>query len=122
MSSSSAALPEGVSEVPEKTFRPPPTQRGEGQPSPALRRHLRKFLGENVFRRGSKVSADQIMVALFCWFFDDETLSKLAQYTNAKAKEKVHKITLVGEDGKFYTKVSNHSPTHLPTHSPTHPL
>ena len=53
------------------------------------------------------MSTDQIMVALFCWFFDDEILSKLAQYTNAKAKEKVHKIRVVGEHDKVVNKVSD---------------
>ena len=98
-----------MNEVPEKTFRPPSTQRGEGQPSPALKEHLRQFLGADVFRHGSKVSTDKIMLALFCWFFDDATLKKIAQFTNDKAQEKVHKINVVREDGKIFTKVINHS-------------
>ena len=96
-----------MNEVREKPFRPPSTQRGEGQPSPALREHLRQFLGSDVFRRGSKTSVDKIMLALFCWFFDDATLEKIAQFTNEKAQETVNKIHVVSEDGKFFTKVSN---------------
>ena len=59
VSSSSRSLPVGVNEVREKTFCPPASQRGEGQPSPKLRRHL----NINSSRRGgSQFKATEMML------------------------------------------------------------
>ena len=101
LSSSSDRLPDGVDEVKEKPFIAPTHQRGEGQPSPALRRHL----GVGSSRTGTAFSIMSMMVKLFLFFFAMPTLEKIAMYTNAKALEKVNKLKYKRSDGSIHYKV-----------------
>ena len=107
MSASSAKLPEGVSEVQGKTFKPPTGQRGEGQPSPKLRRHL--GIGGSTRRAcrtdKKKTSLESIMRNLFLFFFTIEILTKITEFTNAKTTEMIWKYRERSADGKFCVKV-----------------
>ena len=99
--SSSVQLPPEVEEVKPPTFNPPPDQRGEGQPSPSLRRHV----GASTPRHGIAMTVGKIMIALFLWFFSIDTLNTICQHTNAKAVEKVWKTRHTHPDGRVYYKV-----------------
>ena len=101
LSSSRHELPAEVPEVKEKPFIPPSTQRGEGQPSPKLRRHL----GISSSRSGTKVDAVEMMVKLFTFYFSIPTLEKICEYTNAKALEQVLKVRYTRKDGSRHVKV-----------------
>ena len=89
VSCSSRSLPAEVNEVKQKTFRPPVSQRGEGQPRPKLRRHM----NINSSRRGgSKLKATEMMLRLFLFFFFTmTTMETICLHTNAKATEVVFK-------------------------------
>ena len=104
VSASSADLPPEVEEVNEPTFRPPPSQRGEGQPSARLREHL----GAGARRRGQTFDVKVMMINLFLFFFSLGTLTIIANFTNAKANEFVYKTKKRRDDGKFYYKVFMH--------------
>lgn len=101
LSSSSFELPAGVSEVKEKTFCPPVSQRGEGKPSAKLKQHM----GLGTSRSGSVMDAVKMMVLLFLFFFTLPTLNRIASYTNAKALETVFKTEHRRSDGTIYYKV-----------------
>ena len=101
VSASSEKLPPEVEEVNEKTFLPPPSQRGEGQPSARLREHL----GAGTAKRGQKFDVKAMMVNLFLFFLTLGTLHIIATYTNAKATEIVYKTQVERDDGKVRYKV-----------------
>ena len=105
LSSSSATLPEGVNEVHEQPFRPPRGQRGEGQPSPALR----AYLGAGSNRNKTVDVKELIMLNLFLWVFTLGTLSIIARHTNSKATEVVNKKRCTGKNGKIFYKVCTRS-------------
>ena len=107
LSGSGHELPDGVDEVTEPTFEAP--QRGEGQPSPRLRRHL----GVGTARTGATVSAITMMVQLFLFFFSLGTLTTIAECTNQKATEFVYKSRYRRSDGSTHYKVClKHTHTH----------
>ena len=115
LSGSGHELPDGVDEVTEPTFEAP--QRGEGQPSPRLRRHL----GVGTARTGATVSAITMMVQLFLFFFSLGTLTTIAECTNQKATEFVYKSRYRRSDGSTHYKVClkhTHTRTHLHSHVP----
>ena len=101
LSSGRSELPADIPEVKEQTFVPPRTQRGEGQPSPELRRHL----GIGSSRSGTKLKAVTMMVMMFLFFFSIPTLEKIAEHTNAKAMEVVLKVRYTRKDGSRHVKV-----------------
>lgn len=94
-------------EINEKTFVPPRSQRGEGQPSPKLRQHM----GTGTARSGSTFSAVQMILHLFLFFFTMPVLSQIAKFTNEKAEEIVYKVKCTGKNDKVYYKVS--TSTHI---------
>ena len=98
ISTSAQALPDAVDEAREKTFKTPPNQRGEGQPSPTLREYLRNAA------TGCSVTAQLMMVLLFK-FFSEIVLDAIAAFTNDKANEMVYKKKVKRSDGKFYYQV-----------------
>ena len=100
--SSGEKLPTGVPEVREKTFCPPDTQRGEGQPSAKLK----EYLGMGSARNSEKWSIQRMMLSLFLWFFTFTTLDQICKYTNEKATEMVYKQKHQRSDGKYYYRVS----------------
>lgn len=121
LSASSAKLPTGVSEMREKTFRPPPGQRGEGEPSAKLRQHL--GIGRSRRRASDsapKVSLEKIMLDLFLFFFPVDVLNKIADYTNQKATEVVWKYRVRRKDHKVETKVHPADTQTTHTHTYTH--
>ena len=89
-----------MDELNEPTFRPPSSQRGEGQPSPALRAHVGAGTS-----RGRPVDVMETMFSLFLWFFTLGTLNAIAKYTNAKANEVVWKKKRTGSNGKVFYQV-----------------
>jgi hypothetical protein len=110
LSTSSAQLPADIDEVREQTFVPPASQRGEGQPSAALRAHL----GIGTARREGLMDPDdqervhEMMFRLSTWFFSIDTLGKIANYTNDKATELVYKTRHRDVNNKVYYKVHTH--------------
>lgn len=102
LSTSGAKLPAGVDEVREKTFSPPPSQRGEGQPSPELREHV----GAGTGRQRQSWDPKDLMLSLFLWFFTLGILNVIANCTNAKATEMVYKTRCTSESGHVYYKVN----------------
>ena len=104
LSSSSAQLPEGVNEVKQQTFVPPSCQRGEGQPSAALKSHL----DIDSARRGKTFTTVSMMLKLFLFFFCMTTLDKVAEFTNEKALEIVIKLPYIRSDGLNHFKVVLH--------------
>ena len=89
LSSSSCTLPDGVRKHIEARFHLPRRSRGAGQPTESLLRHL--GLSNNRSSRSAKMSHSQLMVKLFLYFFTEELLQKVVNYTNAKARELVQK-------------------------------
>lgn len=105
LSASSDKLPEGIPEVKEKAFLPPPGQRGEGEPSAKLREHLGVAGSRRACRNETTSTLETIMLNLFLFFFTIGILTKIAEYTNDKATEVVWKYRQRRADGKFSTKV-----------------
>ena len=101
LSKSSAKLPDTVPEVKSKTFVPPRHQRGEGNPSAKLRRHI----GVGAGRRGSTFNALTMMLHLFMFFLTLPVLAVIARFTNSKAYEVVNKVKCTGKNGHVYYKV-----------------
>ena len=92
-------MPDGVHETKENTFKSPPNQRGEGQPSPKLRDYLRSAAA------GCVMTVQLMMVLMFMFFFSEATLDSIAKFTNAKTTEMVYKKKVKRSDGKFYYQV-----------------
>ena len=55
-------------------------------------------------RRGAQMDAPSMMLALFI-FLIVPVLGMIAKFTNAKAKETVHKVQHTDEDEHVHTKV-----------------
>ena len=85
-----------MEEINSKTFKVPPYQRGEGQPSPKLREYLRSAAA------GVALTAQLMMVLMFKFFFSEYVLDAIATFTNAKATEMVYKKKVRRSDDKFY--------------------
>ena len=103
LASSSRQLPKEIPvEIKQKTFIPPRGQRGEGQPSSALRRHL----GVGSTRSGTKLSVASMLLHLFLFFFSMSTLADISKFTNAKALEVVSKVRYTRSDGSIHYKVN----------------
>ena len=111
LSRSSHDLPAEVDEVKEKTYSPPPPQRGEGKPTPKLKRHV----GANSSRTGTTMKATELMLRLFLFFFTMTTMENICKFTNAKATEVVWKLPYQRSDGSTHYKVS-YPPTHEYSH------
>ena len=99
LSTSAGTFPADVGETKGKTFKSPPNQRGEGQPSAKLRDYLRRGA------TGCVMTVQLMMVLLFLFFFSEATLGFIAQYTNAKATEIVYKKKVQRSDGKYFYRV-----------------
>ena len=99
ISTSAETLPDGVDETKEKTFKSPPNQRGEGQPSAFLRDYLRRASA------GLKLTVQLMMLLLFMFFFSEVTLNCICQFTNSKANEMVYKKKMQRSGGKFVYQV-----------------
>ena len=71
LSRSSDKLPPEVNEVKQKTFSPPPSQRGEGQPSPKLKRHvgINSSRTSTTMSEGNRIDVETTILVLF--FNDD---------------------------------------------------
>ena len=98
LSTSSCSLPAGVREHVEPRFQLPRRSRGAGQVSDDLLRHI--GVRTNVNTRSDPIPHTKLMVKLFLYFFTEELLQKIVDYSNAKAKQQCrgwqHNLT-VGE-------------------------
>ena len=88
LSTSSCSLPAGVRRHEEPRFQLPRRSRGSGQPTNDLLRHI-GVRGVNT--RSEPIPHNKLMVKLFLYFFTEELLQKIVDYTNAKAKQLVQK-------------------------------
>ena len=95
LSSSSTTLPRGVRPHIESKFVPPRKTRGQGCPTEMLLRHL----GMARDTRSAPPPYIETMELIFRFIFTDELLGWIAEYTNAKAREEVSKVTRTNSDG-----------------------
>ena len=96
LSSSATTLPAGVRPHTDPQFCPPTDSRGPGQATNFLLDYLKL---RHRTRGARAIPYTKLMVELFMFFFTDELLSKIVNYTNAKAKEQVSKITKKNSTG-----------------------